>query len=1183
MSESREPAPSSSAVRPSPGERLRRLWRQGKRPDVWQFLGPLGDVSPEVLAEVLAVDQQLRWHAGERVPAEAYLERCPALAADVERALELVYGEFCLRARLGEAPPAEDYVRRFPRYAERLRQQLELYAAVEETLNLPPGAGRDDRSPVPRTPRPASWGALPVLPGREVLYELGRGAMGVVYLGWRQGLRRLEAVKMPLPGQCEGADQVARFRTEGEAAARLQHPNIVPIYEVGESGGRPYLAMEYVDGGSLARDGGTPRPARQAAALVEVVARATHYAHGRGVVHRDLKPANVLLTADGTPKLVDFGLAKLLVGGDQATRSDVVLGTPGYMAPEQAAGRSKGVGPPADVYALGAVLYELLTGRPPFQSETPLETLRQVVQCEPVSPSRLQPKVPRDLETICLKCLQKEPRRRYASAAALADDLGRFLRREPIRARPVGPAGRLGRWCRRYPAVAALAGLVAVLVLVVAGVASLDAWHIRRQLARTRQAEDEATGRLYRSLVGQARASRLSRRVGQRLEALEALTEAARLARRLDLAEDHWRDLRNEAIACLALSDLRVAQERDGLPEGTYALDFDPRLERYARLDVRAGTVSVCRVDDGTVTHRLHVGPGSTCRFSPDGRLLRVEGPGRIRVWTLAGQEPALAAPVLEGVCADFSPDSRQLAVGHADGSLGLYDLARGRELRRLAAGTRPLRLRFDPGGRRLAVAGPDRTQVRDLETGKLLWEHAQPWDNLPWVEWHPDGRVVATAGGDRVISLWDTVADRAVARLEGHKGPGVYFTFNHAGDLLASTDWGGILRLWDPRTGQQLFSTPGSFLGFELRFRADDRLLAGGSRGARLWLWEVAPGPEYRTLVRDPALGPGTYVSLAVHPDGRMLAAGMGDGVGLWDLANGTPVAFIPLAPFGNHVCFDRSGALLVNGPGGLWDWPVRAGPDGVRVGPPRRLPAPGSAWEVACSADGQVVATAQTDRGLVLRRDGTRRPDPLSPHDLANSIAVSPDGRLVATGSYHVANPWVKVWEPDAGKAAKLVRQFAVDSDAHVAFSPDGRWLAATGRGGCRVWAVQDSWREGPRTDAAWGGAVAFSPDGRLLAVETGYGRVSLLDPATGREHARLEDPTQDRAVALAFSPDGTQLLASGESSAIHVWDLAAIRRGLVGLGLDGDGLPDRPAPAPAAVAPLTVTVDRGDLPRK
>jgi tetratricopeptide (TPR) repeat protein len=271
---------------------------------------------------------------------------------------------------------------------------------------------------------------------------------------------------------------LARFRTEAEAIARLQHPNVVQIFGVGLAAEGPYFTMELLEGGTLgARISGTPWPPRAAAEMAQTLARATHYAHGRGIIHRDLKPGNVLLTADGTPKVTDFGLAKLFADpGAGHTRSESLLGTPSYMAPEQAEARRE-VGPATDVYALGAILYELLTGRPPFQGESPLATLLQVTQTERVPVRRLQPKVPLDLETICLKCLQKTPGKRYASAEALADDLGRFLAGQPVRARPVGTGERVVRWCRRKPGVA---GLLAALALVFLAGSSGVVWQWQR-------------------------------------------------------------------------------------------------------------------------------------------------------------------------------------------------------------------------------------------------------------------------------------------------------------------------------------------------------------------------------------------------------------------------------------------------------------------------------------------------------------------------------------------------------------------------------------------------------------------------------------------------------------------------------------------------------------------------------
>ena len=308
------------------------------------------------------------------------------------------------------------------------------------------------------------------VPGYEILEEVGRGGMGVVYKARQLGLNRVVALKMILGGVHAGSEHRARFHIEAEAVAGLAHPNIVQIHEVGDHEGHAYLSLEFLEGGSLAeRLNGTPMAADEAARLVETLARAMEHAHRRSIVHRDLKPANVLFTADGVPRITDFGLAKRLELKGVTARSGAVLGTPSYMAPEQASGRSQEIGPATDVYALGAILYELLTGRPPFKAETPMETLNQVQSQEPVSPSQLQPRVPRDLATICLKCLAKQPRKRYESAEALAEDLRRFVQGEPIRARPVGKTERLWHWCRRKPALASSLLSVAILFLIIAG------------------------------------------------------------------------------------------------------------------------------------------------------------------------------------------------------------------------------------------------------------------------------------------------------------------------------------------------------------------------------------------------------------------------------------------------------------------------------------------------------------------------------------------------------------------------------------------------------------------------------------------------------------------------------------------------------------------------------------------
>jgi serine/threonine-protein kinase len=329
-------------------------------------------------------------------------------------------------------------------------------------------------------------GHWPAVPGYEIVGEIARGGMGVVYKARQRGLNRWTALKMILAGAHAGEQQRARFHTEAEAVALLQHPNIVQIYEVGEHDGLPYFSLELVDGGSLDRKiHRQAQPPREAARVVEILADAMDYAHAHAIIHRDLKPANVLLTTDGQLKITDFGLAKRLEGDSSQTKSGTVMGTPSYMAPEQAKGDTHGVGPLADVYALGAMLYELLTGRPPFQAATAMETMLQVTRDEPLPPTQLAMQVPRDLETVCLKCLQKEAHKRYASAGALAEDLRRFLAGEPVMARPIGALGRLGRWCRRNPKLALLSALVFILLVVVAATSSVAYWRIKQEQAET--------------------------------------------------------------------------------------------------------------------------------------------------------------------------------------------------------------------------------------------------------------------------------------------------------------------------------------------------------------------------------------------------------------------------------------------------------------------------------------------------------------------------------------------------------------------------------------------------------------------------------------------------------------------------------------------------------------------------
>jgi serine/threonine protein kinase/tetratricopeptide (TPR) repeat protein len=437
------------------------------------------------ILEPLLDRQRQSWLSGSRPPVEALLDGS-SLRDDTEAQLDLVYNEIVLREELGEEPTVEEYIRRYPHLREELEIHFEVHRAIHDPLLIKTArlVDMDTQTDDPAHIRDA-W---PEPPDYEILQLLGEGGMGVVYKARHRRLRRIVALKMFRPGRQPTQREVLRFQTEAEAIARLHHPNIVQIFEIGSWNGLPYLALELAEHGTLAHKlQQLPFAPRAAAELIETLARAAHHAHQQNIIHRDLKPANVLFTADGTPKITDFGLAKVSQEENMprdATRTGEPIGTPRYMSPEQATGQTDGIGPATDVHALGMLLYECLTGRAPFVAASVVETLEKIRSEEPLAPRRLQPSTPRDLETICLHCLQKEPARRYATAGELADDLRRFLNREPIMARPTPIWERVWKWCRRRPTHAALLGIVLLLIL-----SGITATVIRDRMERQRVAQ----------------------------------------------------------------------------------------------------------------------------------------------------------------------------------------------------------------------------------------------------------------------------------------------------------------------------------------------------------------------------------------------------------------------------------------------------------------------------------------------------------------------------------------------------------------------------------------------------------------------------------------------------------------------------------------------------------------------
>jgi WD40 repeat protein len=1083
-----------SGERDAPAHRLWSLWRQGQQPSVGDFLAQAGVRDPGQIVEVLLVDQAERFRLGQGVPAEAYLESFPSVRDDPEQAVDLIFAEFLLREELGEQPAPEELLRRFPQHAGVLKLQVELHQAMG--ADLEPTADRvatlGDRREIASGTAPER---LPAIPGYEVLGVLGRGGMGVVYRAWQKGLNRPVALKMVHAGAQASPQVLARFRVEAEAVARLQHPNIVQIHEVGQHGGSPFLVLELVEGHSLAqRVVGTPRPAPQAAELVETLARAIDSAHRQGVVHRDLTPANVLLTVDGTPKITDFGLAKLVIGGgDLRTQTGELLGTPSYMAPEQAASQHEAIGTATDVYALGAIFYELLTGHPPFRGATVLETLQMVKTAEPVPPSRLVPGLPRDAETVALKCLQKDPAKRYDSATALADDLRRYQAGEPIVARPVRSPERAWRWCKRNPVVAGLMMAVATLLVAVALGATLSAFRFRA-LSRALELN------LYFSDITLA----------HRELSADNLRRAQRLLEDCPPGLRQWEWHYLKRLCQVEPVILRA-------PAGVHSVAFRPDGEQIAAASAD-GTVKVLDARTGKVVQTLRGHRTSVfgVAFSPDGRHLASASEDRtIRLWDLAtghevfcrggqtGEFVGLAYSVA------FSPDGRQLVAGSEDGGAIVWDAANGSEVRRLPGHEKAASsVAFSPDGRLVATGSwAGVLRIWDARTGQLLRTVRGHDDGISAVVFHPDGRWLATASFDRAAKVWDATTGELLQTLSGHAGLISGLAFSRDGRRLASS--GGeekTVKIWDPLNGREILNLRGHTLMCTcVAFSPDGRRLVSSSSDRTIRVWDASPltGNEgLESLNMD--LHEEVW-SVAFGPDSGCLAVGSFTTVRLLDAQTGEL-----LRTYAHHIAVVRA----TFSPDGRQLAGALESPDGTAIV---------KVWDAATG--GEAV-------------------QPIYEKSMPFTVAFDPDGRyLLKEGPGHT----VKAWDARTGLTVGEIGRHD-DQIWAITFSPDGRRLAtASNDGTVRVWAWAPA-RLGkpmpkpeltlPVRVLGFGDRVAFSPDGLRLATGGEEHTIKVWDARTGAEQQTLRGHTGD-VFAVAFDRHGQWLASAGEDTTVRLWD--------------------------------------------
>ncbi len=930
----------------------------------------------------------------------------------------------------------------------------------------------------------------------ELLEEIGRGGQGVVYRARQKSLNRTVALKVIGLGQWSSTPHLKRFRHEAEAAASLEHPQIVPIYEIGERDGSCYFSMKFVEGGQLDEVLKLePMSPRRAAKLVVKIARTVQFAHDRGILHRDIKPGNILLDRHGEPHLTDFGLARLIEQESTITNSFDVLGTPSYMPPEQAAGRTKELTPAADVYSLGAVFYQMLTGEPPFVGGTTYDTIRLVLETAPRRPSLLDPAVDRDLEIICLKCLEKVPAKRYSSAKALADDLERFLRNEPIVSRPVSRTERVWRWCKRKPVIA---GLTAALLLSAVAGFSAVVWELRR----VQQEGFAARRNLYTADMNLAHQAWQE---GNLQRAQELLRAHFPQRGREDLRGFEWRYLwqlcRDESRATFANVNFT-------------SRPAEPTMERLIALP----------------------GDGRTLVIASGNRLRWIDTQTQREVRTLS-----TSAPVRAVATAKNRPD---LLAYYAD---KIYCISAGGET--LLAGGVSLDscavIALSADGTLLAATGLNRfspvpVRLWEVKSGRQLGEYFSSPNGANSLAFSPDGKYLLCGGGeDTNIRVFAVPGLQRLQSVGAHGGYVTGLAFNRSGTHVASASNDGQIILWHFPEMHQITNLLGHHGAInDVTFAPDDHLLVSGGGDQTIRVWDLNH-PGVHTILRGHLRG---VKSVVFSPSGELYSASFDDSVKVWSIGPSQSGDVLPQPRFFYSIVFSPDGNSLAGADyfansAALFDVAERRRLErsiGRHAGVLQRL---------AFSADGKL-AFHPSEPLLVVAADKVSfwnmqtgretKPLPDAPEKKTARVAFSPDGNWIAFGMIDGAVSLHSL----GGGPSHLFRAHS-GFVTRVCFSPDSRLLASGERNNrialydVRQQRMLNSFEA--HTDQIWG--LAFAPDGKTLVSTSSDGTIKFWRVADQQLALTL---THDAGAVMdvAFSPTGNLMATSGMDKTLRFW---------------------------------------------